>query len=281
MDADAQRAESADRWEAASSGWERNNTALRSFAAPVSAWLIQAANLQPGQRVLELAAGVAETGLMAAEVVSPGGSVLISDRSEGMLAAARRRAQELGVSNVEFRELQGEWIDLPVASVDAVLCRWGYMLMADPSAALAETRRVLRPGGRVALAVWDAPRLNPWMTVPVATAIDLGLVERPPEGEPGPFALADRDRVVELLADAGFGEIVVDAVDLEQRLASPEAYYEQTLDLSPTFHDAAMSLTEEQMARLREEIVARVAEYVDASGELVMPARNIVAAATA
>ncbi len=83
-----------------------------------------------------------------------------------MLEGARARALELGLSNIEFKVLNAEWIDLPLASVDAVLCRWGYMLMADPAAALAETRRVLRPGGRVALAVWDALEANPWALLP-------------------------------------------------------------------------------------------------------------------
>ena len=74
-----------------------------------------------------------------------------------MVDVARARATELGVRNVEFRIIDAESIDVPAAAVDVVLCRWGYMLMADPAAALQETRRVLRPGGRVALAAWDPP----------------------------------------------------------------------------------------------------------------------------
>ena len=88
--------------------------------------------------------------------MAPTGGVILSDQAEAMLEGARARAGELRLTNVEFQVWNAEWIDLPVASVDAVLCRWGYMLMADPGAALSETRRVLRPGGRVAFAVWDA-----------------------------------------------------------------------------------------------------------------------------
>ena len=92
--------------------------------------------------------------------------------------------------------LNAEWIDLPVASVDAVLCRWGYMLMADPAAALRETRRVLRPGGRVALAVWDAIEHNPWALLPAQELIERGLARRPTRGasRPGPFALGEPER---------------------------------------------------------------------------------------
>ncbi len=114
--------------------------------------MLDAVSLQPGERVLELAAGLGETGMLAAERVAPMGGVIVSDQADAMLDGARARALQLGLSNIEFQVLGAEWIDLPLASVDAVLCRWGYMLIADPSAALAETRRVLRPGGRLALA---------------------------------------------------------------------------------------------------------------------------------
>ena len=147
FDPNAHRDTSLQSWEEAASGWTRQQQAMREFSAPVSHWMIEAIVPQPGERVLELAAGLGETGMLAAELVAPMGGVVISDQAEAMLVGARARAIELGLSNVEFQVLNAEWIDLPVASVDAVLCRWGYMLMADPPAALTETRRVLRPGG--------------------------------------------------------------------------------------------------------------------------------------
>src|ERR1017187_3403714 len=154
FDPNAHREASLQSWEEAASGWTRQQETMREFGAPVSHWLIDAIVPQPGQRVLELAAGLGETGLLAAELVAPIGGAIISDQAEGMIAGARERAAALGLSNIEFQVLNAEWIDLPVASVDAVLCRWGYMLMADPATALSETRRVLRPGGRGALAAW-------------------------------------------------------------------------------------------------------------------------------
>ncbi len=166
FDPDAHRQASLETWEEAAPGWVRRHELMSGWAARVSHWMLDALSLQPGQRVLELAGGIGETGMLAAELVAPMGSVTISDQAEAMLEGARARAQELGVANVEFQVLNAEWIDLPLASVDAVLCRWGYMLMADPAAALGETRRVLRPGGRVALAVWDAIESNPWALLP-------------------------------------------------------------------------------------------------------------------
>lgn len=179
LDPDAHRAESLAGWEAAAPGWVRRRAEIDRFGAPVSAWMIDALGLQPGQRVLELAAGLGETGMLAAELVAPAGGVIVSDQAEAMLAGARARAEELGLDNVEFRALSAEWIDLPLASVDAVLCRWGYMLLADPAAALTETRRVLRPGGRLALAVWDALEHNPWAGLPMQELLEHGAAPAP------------------------------------------------------------------------------------------------------
>src|SRR3954464_13432225 len=184
MDAEAYRAESRERWEAAAAGWAREREAFQRDAMPVSQWMLDAAHLQPGHTVLELAAGPGDTGLMAAELVAPDGKAIITDNAEGMLEAARARAKELGATNVEIRPMEAEWIDLPAASIDAVLSRWGYMLLADPEAALRETRRVLRPGGRVALAAWTAPEHNRWLALPRAGRGAQPLAG-PPQGGPG------------------------------------------------------------------------------------------------
>src|SRR5258707_8625576 len=153
FDANAHRESSLQGWEEAAAGWVRSGERVRAFGAPVSHWMLDAVAPQPGQRVLELAAGLGETAMLAAELVAPVGGVVVSDQAESMLDGARARAIELGLANVEFQVLNAEWIDLPLASVDAVLCRWGYMLMADPEAALGETRRVRRPRGRLAPAL--------------------------------------------------------------------------------------------------------------------------------
>ena len=130
--------------------------------------------------------------MLAAELIAPLGGVIISDQSEAMLAGARARAAELELSNVEFQVLNAEWIDLPLASVDAVLCRWGYMLMADPRAALTETRRVLRPHGRLALAVWDAIDAEPLGPPAGARAGRTRTAAGAVAGHAGPFALGTR-----------------------------------------------------------------------------------------
>jgi SAM-dependent methyltransferase len=282
FDAGLHRETSLANWEEAASGWVRRQAVLRELAAPVSHWMIEAINPQPGQRVLELAAGLGETGLLAAELVAPVGAVVISDQAEAMLAGARERALEMGADNVEFKVLNAEWIDLPLASVDGVLCRWGYMLMADPATALSETRRVLRPGGRLALAVWDALEGNPWALFPAQELTDRGLAS---QGEdtalPGPFALANPARVSELLEQAGFAEIRVEALELIRRHPSFADFWEITLDLSRSFHDAVLDRPEAQIAEIRDSLQRRFAPFTSPTGELAIPARTLLATAEA
>jgi ubiquinone/menaquinone biosynthesis C-methylase UbiE len=243
--------------------------------------MVDAIEAQPGQRVLELAAGLGETGFLAAELVAPMGGVISSDQADGMLAGARRRAVELSLTNIEFQVLNAEWIDLPVASVDAVLCRWGYMLMADPHAAVREARRVLRPGGHIALAVWDALEHNPWAAVPSRELLERGLSQPPLPGTPGPFTMGDMAQVTELLAQAGFVEIEVDVLDLQQRHKSFEDFWETTLDLSRRVHDAVLDRPESEIAEIRAGIAERLAPYRAANGSLSIPGRALVAAASA
>src|SRR5436309_3560949 len=118
-----------DRWESAAAGWGRRAHQMRELS--LSTWMIEQLGLQPGQQVLELAAGPGDTGFLAAELIQPGGKLISSDAAESMLSIARRRAAGAGVRNVEFKQLQLEWIDLPTASVDAVLVRFGVMLTVD------------------------------------------------------------------------------------------------------------------------------------------------------
>ncbi len=278
-----------ERWEEAASGWVRRQDSISALGAPVSRWMVQAIEPQPGQRVLELAAGLGETGLLAAELVAPTGGVILSDQAEAMLEGARACAAKLELTNVEFQVWNAEWIDLPVASVDAVLCRWGYMLMADPLAALLETRRVLRPGGRLALAVWDALAANPWALAPRLELLERGLGQgsdsHPPTEEsgytPGPFALGDSERLRELLEQAGFTETLIEAVEVVQRHASFEAFWETMLDISRDLHDIVLARSGDEIAQIRDSLAERLAAHTAADGTLEIPGRSLVAVAGA
>ncbi len=280
-DPDTQRLEMLDRWGRAAAGWRKRADAVREHGMPVSLAMIEHLGLRPGQRVLELAAGPGDTGFLAAELIRPGGILLCSDASEAMLDVARARASEVGVENVEFMQLELEWIDLPTASVDAVLCRWGVMLVLDPAAALREARRVLRPGGRIALAVWDQSSLNPWAAIPSRALITLGHASPPDQDAPGMFALAAPGRLQELLESTGFVEVIVEAVELERSYSRLDAFVEETLDLSRTFAEVFERLTEGERAEVEREIASLAAPFVSPEGSVSLPGSSLVAAAGA
>src|SRR5215210_1505736 len=158
---EAARQQSRAAWNAVAPGWYALREELWKVSRPVSEWMVRRLDPQPGDTVLELAAGLADTGLMAARLVGEAGRAIVTDFTPEMVAAARRRAEELGVQNAEFRLLDAERMDLKTDIVDGVFCRWAYMLMIDPAAAFGEAWRVLRPGGRLAFSVWAARERNP------------------------------------------------------------------------------------------------------------------------
>lgn len=270
-----------DRWERAAAGWGKRADRVRQYGLPVSMWMIEHADLQPGQRVLELAAGPGDTGFLAAELIEPGGTLVSSDASEAMLELAQRRAGQFGLRNVEFIRLQLEWIDLPAAAVDAALCRWAVMLCPDPPAALKEVRRVLKPGGRFALAVWDVPERNPWATIPAGALIELGLMAPPDPASPGMFALSAPGRLETVLEEAGFGEILVEGVELDRRYESAEELIEETNDLSMMFAEVYDGLDDGGRREVARKIASLAESYGADGGGIVLPGRSLVGAASA
>jgi SAM-dependent methyltransferase len=281
VDLDEYRYACHDQWERSAGGWGEWAQRLQELVGPVSHWMIDELRLQPGQTVLELAAGPGETGFLAAELVQPGGKLISSDFAESMIEVARTRAADLGLDNVEFRRLDAESLDLEAASVDGVLCRWGYMLMAEPAAALRETRRVLRPLGRVALAVWGPPADNPWVSIAGEEVRRRASAPEPEPGAPGMFAFADAGRVEEELAGAGFTDIRVEALDLRFKYPSFEAWWQISRDLGRPLAELVDAMEPQQRDELRAALEQRFAAFAAPGGGLDVPARPLVAVASA
>ena len=281
-DRDSVRPENVEYWERVAGGWGRQARTVQEWGMPVSSWMLDQARLQPGMRVLELAAGPGETGFLAAELIRPGGTLICTDAAEAMLDLARARAAELGLDNVEFKRIGLDWIDLPTAGVDAVLCRWGLMFSAVPEAALREARRVLRPGGRIALAVWDEPSLNPWATITTRALVELGHTEPPDPDAPGNmFALAQPGRLQELLEAAGFLDVLVETVGPRRVFTSAKQYVAETNDLSRLFNEAYEPLSDEQRQAVVRKVAALAEPYTAEDGSISLPACSLVAAADA
>jgi ubiquinone/menaquinone biosynthesis C-methylase UbiE len=269
-------------WAASAEGWEARRDAWRADTMPVSAWLVDAVDPQPGQQILELAAGMGDTGLLAAELVAPNGEVQISDFSPEMLSGAQRRAEELGVTNVRFRQVDAETsIDQPAGTLDGIICRWGFMLLADPEIALRECRRVLRPGGRVALAAWTKAAENPWSALVHREVVERGLAERPDPALPGQFAWAPEGVIADQLEGAGFAEQHVEPLAFTMRYADAEAWWVAVQQTSRMLQDALTRASGEQRAALRAAVDEHAARFESADGSLVIPACTWVAWASA
>jgi SAM-dependent methyltransferase len=260
-------------------GWERLRARIDDALAPVREWLVRALAPAPGETVLELAAASGDTGLDAAAAVGEGGRLIATDLTPAMVEIGRRRAAEVGARNVEHRVMDAERIDLPDGSVDGVVCRFGYMLMADPRAALAGTRRVLRAGGRVALAVWGPPERNPWLAIGWAALQERGLVPPPQPGAPSPFALGSEERILGLLAGAGFAGARVEAVPVAWTYRDAADYLEVTADTGPA-GGAIRSLAADEREELLRDLEAAMAPFASGGG-LGMPGVALCAAAGA
>jgi SAM-dependent methyltransferase len=207
--------------------------------------------LQPGETVLELGAGTGETGFEAAAILGEGARLISSDFSPEMVEVARRRGTELGLSRVDYRVIDAERIELDADSVDGVLCQNTYILVGDPATALAETRRVLRPGGRVALSVWGAPERNPWASIAGMILVERGHMRPPEPGAPGVFGMASEERTRLLLDDAGFSSIRTEEVPVRFAFRDIDDYERWVIDVADPFAMVMRGLPENEREVLR------------------------------
>jgi SAM-dependent methyltransferase len=203
---------------------------------------------------------------MAARLVGESGRVIITDFAPQMLAAARQRAHELGVKNAEFRLLEAERMNLQTDSVDGVLCRWAYMLMSDPATAFAETRRVLRSGGRLAFSVWASRERNPALSLVGRVLESQGHIPPPEPGAPSAFAMADPVRIRELVVGAGFADPGVEEVSFRLSFADQEAYWRYLTQTSASAAPVLRSLPTAAQEAVREQVHEAAVPYHSGEG---------------
>lgn len=266
MDADEYRRFSSEVWGAMAPGWERWRAQLEHALSPVRQWLVSELAPEPGDTVLELSAGPGDTGFAVAATLGASGSLISTDFSPEMVELARRRGGELGLANVEYRVVDAERIELEADSVDGVLCQNGYMLMGDPAAALSETRRVLRPGGRLALAVWGAPERNPWAAVGGMILMQLGHMPPPEPGTPGIFSMASEEHTRGLLESAGFTAIRTEEVPVAFAFDDVDEYVRWTTDVAGPFAMVIRRLSDREREAIREQLEDAFAPFAAGGG---------------
>ena len=219
-------------WDSQANAWFDERESLLAASRPIHEWLVANLDPKPGQRILEVAAGPGDTGLMAAKLLGDG-RLVSTDLSAEMVDAARKRGAELGIRNGDYRVLDAQQMDLPDGSFDGILCRWGFMLMPDPAAALQECKRVLKPGGRLAFAVFTGPDENPFAALPARALVEMGRLPKPTgEWQPGILALGDRSRLDTLISGIGFATTRFERVDMAWTFRDATGYWDFLIELT-------------------------------------------------
>jgi SAM-dependent methyltransferase len=263
-------------WASVAPAWGEHAQYADTRGAAVTDRLLELSAPRPGERVLELACGPGGVGIAAARLVGPAGEVVVSDVAAEMTAIAAARAATLGLGNVRALTLDLDDLDQPDQAYDVVLCREGLMFAFDPARAVAEIRRVLRPGGRMAVSVWGPRARNPWLAVVFdAVSAQVG-APVPPPGIPGPFALEDGDRLGRLLTGAGLAEVAVDELPVPLRDASFDAWLTRTSALAGPLAKRLAMLPAPAMEQLRARLEEAVRPYQTPDG-LEFPGLALVA----
>jgi SAM-dependent methyltransferase len=266
-------------WASVAPQWAARAEEVDARARPITERMLAVTDPRPGERVLELACGPGGAGLAAADRVGPTGEVVVSDVAAEMVAIATERAAARGLSQVHGRVIDLEEIAEPDDSYDVVLCRDGLMFASDHARALAGIARVLRPGGRVAVAAWGPREANPWLGLALDGVTDVTGLLVPPPGVPGPFALSAADHLRGLLAGAGLADVAVDEVAVVMSMPSFEAWWTRTQAVAGPLAQLLAGLPAETRQAVDDRVRAATEPYAAADGSLVLPGLNLVASA--
>jgi SAM-dependent methyltransferase len=268
-----------EQWNKDGAAWRRWNPTLDRWFGNVTRQMLDLARIQPGQRILDVATGAGEPAASAAERVGPGGYVLATDISEGIVALALEGARERGLTQIETRAMDGEHLDLPDASFDAVLCRLGLMYMPHPVTALREWRRALRPGGRVAAVVFSTPDRNAWGALPVSIIRRRAQLPPPGPGQPGPFSLGGPGMLEDIFRQAGFADPEVRAVPVPLRMASTAEYVRLAREAFGAFNAMMAHLSPGERESVWNEVEDSMRCF-ESPGRFEVPGECLVGAAT-
>ncbi len=209
-------------WENAAPGWTRWEPVVAAWMAPATEVMLDMGGVKEGSKVLDLACGAGSQTLRAAERVGPRGLVVANDIAEPMLRHVRETVAASNVNNVTTLAGSAEELDLDSEGFDAVVCRLGLMLFAEPEKAIAAAYRALRPGGRIAAVVFTSPQANRFMAEPMVILLRHAGKAPPTPGRPGIFALGAPGKLEGLLEGAGFGDVEARVMNVDMRLSGAD-----------------------------------------------------------
>jgi len=220
-------------WNSAAAGWRKWSELIDGAASGISERLVELAGVEPGSRVLDVAAGYGEPSLTAARRAAPKGSVVATDISAEMIAFGRERAAAAGLQNIDFIETDAASMKFPETSFDAALSRWGIIFEPDGEAAATRVRTFLKRGGRMAISSWGPPDRVPMLAIPMRTAMERLQVSPPPPGTPGPLSRPTPEALGGLLEGGGFSEVEVEESEVTFEWQSPEEFTTFIKEIAP------------------------------------------------
>jgi SAM-dependent methyltransferase len=263
-------------WAGAAGGWDRWFEWYGRNFRPAMDWACDAVGARPGARILDLASGSGEPALPLARRVQPDGRVVATDLTPDMLAVARRRAAEAGLTNLEFHEMDAEHLRFPGQTFDAVTCAYGLMFCPDPVRAVSEVRRVLKPGGRFAFVVWDHPAKSPFLTTAGGSVARFFPAAPPSPDAPGPFRFGEPGVLDGVLRAAGLTDFSVRSLPMTLECASVAEYWRMFTDVAAGIRAKIGTLNASDAARLVEIVEEAAKPYVE-GGRLRLVATSLCA----
>jgi SAM-dependent methyltransferase len=259
--------------------WSAGQAARQQIYGAATEMMLDLAGVQADSRVLDVAAGTGESTLMTARRVGPKGHVLAADVSASMLNVAAEAARQAGFANVETRVMNAENIELDSDSFDAVICRIALMLFSTPGKALNRMRRVVRPGGKVAVMVYAALERNPYHSIFQETVRRLGNIPWPAPGDPWMFALGAPGVLEGLYREAGFQNVSVHAAPIPRGFSSAAAAVGNMRKAAGDLKELMAQLNEADQERAWTEIAKQFKQFEGPNG-FEAPGEVLIAAGT-
>lgn len=225
FDAEKFKAATREIWNQHARGWNDKSALIRDWLHEPTTAMIKMADIRPGMRVLDIAAGAGDQTLDLAKRVGPEGHVLATDLSPVILEFAKSRAQRAGYNYVETQVADGESLGGVDASFDAVVCRLGLMFYPNPGKGTREMFRVLKPGGRACTMVFSSPDQNPCIAILVSTALKHAGLPPPDPYQPGGLLSLGKPGLIDaLFRNAGFSHVATTRIAAPFRLPSVKDY---------------------------------------------------------
>ena len=256
-----------EQWQTAAEPWYRWGPTLEEWLGQATQTMLDMAEVGPGSRVLDIAAGAGGQTIVAAKRVGPSGYVLATDISSNILQFASETARQEGLGNVETRVMDGESLEeLEEESFDAVISRVGLIYFPDQQKALTGMRRALKPGGRIACVVYSTAENNKFFSIPVSIIRKRAQLPPPLPGQPGPFSLGGVGVLEEAYQRAGFREAETRIVPSPLRLSSAAECVRFERESFGALHQMMSGLSQPERESVWEEIERELRQFEGPNG---------------